>query len=353
MNYLKSFQSGQVEFDFDLFDDGRRFRFANDPDFGGSVFRVTPRYESQRGWAEDIYNIIRRGQHTHLHIHSGWAGALLLPLAARLPVRRVYHSHNVLPTTLGGAFFKRETARAVINALAQDRFACSGDAGRQMFFRSFKVLPNVINYSDFGFDSAVRARVREQLGLGDGELVVGHVGHFHAQKNHHFLIKVFAQLHKQVQTARLMLVGHADEAAQTTLQTWLHEHGVDHSAVILGQRTDVAELYQAFDIFLFPSLFEGFGMALLEAQVSGLPCIYSSHIPRDAVIAEYALPKPLTDGSAAWADAVLALSPLTLDEQERRYRASTVRHTFDAPDRARELEEFYLSTVPARSGSSG
>ncbi len=212
-----------------------------------------------------------------------------LRLAAEygIPVR-IAHSHNPqnmdpsLPGKGRGVLHRiqrRALARSA-NVLWADseesaRWACPA------MDLPFTVIPHAIDAADYCFNAGTRREVREHYGLTDC-LVVGHVGRLHYQKNQTFLLEAFARLHQREPRARLMLVG--DGPNLLPLETRAVELGVEQEVLFLGHRDDVSRLLQAVDLYVMPSRFEGLGMAAVEAQAAGLPCLLSDAFPKAANI---------------------------------------------------------------------
>ena len=118
----------------------------------------------------------------------------------------------------------------------------------------------------------------------ENKYVVGHVGRFNEQKNHRFLIDVFSKMISIREDAVLLLVG--EGALKSDIQRSVKEKGISDKVIFTGQRSDANNLMQAMDIFAFPSLFEGLGMVLVEAQVAGLKVIASDSLPKEAQISK-------------------------------------------------------------------
>lgn len=214
-----------------------------------------------------------------------------LQLAAQheIPVR-IAHSHNPqnVDTSLAGkgrGVLHRAQRRSLAR-YANVLWACSEESARwacPAMDMPFTIIPHAIDAQAFRFDAKVRAEVRDQYDLTDC-LVVGHVGRLHYQKNHTFLLEAFARLHQREPRARLMLVG--DGPDLLTLEAKAVDLGVESAVLFLGHRDDVSRLLQAVDLCAMPSHFEGLGMAAVEAQAAGLPCILSSAFPQAAKITE-------------------------------------------------------------------
>ena len=232
------------------------------------------------------------------------AGAAVTMLVPFLMGRRVVaHSHN------DDTEKKRlhRLCRPLLRLAARERFACSEAAARYMFGsgggKKARIIPNMIDARAFAFDPAVRERKRTELGLGD-RLTVCHVGRLAPQKNPMGLLAIFAAVHARRPDAVLLSVGDGELAA--AFDKAVRERGLEGAVVRLGARNDVAELLQAADVFLFPSLYEGLGIAVLEAQAGGLACVVSDAVPAEVDATGLVTRLPLSLPPEAWAESVLA-----------------------------------------------
>ena len=196
-----------------------------------------------------------------------------------------------------------------------------------------EVIPNAIDAQMFRFSEQVRREVREQYGLEDC-LVVGHVGRLQYQKNQTFLLDAFRHLHEREEKARLVLVG--DGPDLTELEAKAVTLGIEREVLFLGNRDDVNRLLQAFDLFVMPSHFEGFGMAALEAQAAGLPCLLSASVPKETKLTRNVGFIPAED-PAIWAEHMLNM----LERHEiRRDEAQTIADAgYDIGTAAQRLED--------------
>ena len=243
-----------------------------------------------------------------------------LKLAAEygIPVR-IAHSHNPQNTDPSLAGKARGTLhraqRRTLARYANVLWACTEESARwacPAMDLPFTIIPHAIDADAYRFDARVRAEVRAHYGLTDC-LVVGHVGRLAYQKNHTFLLDAFARLHQREPRARLVLVGEGPNLL--ALEAKAVELGVENEVLFLGQRDDVPRLLQAFDLVAMPSHFEGLGMAAVEAQAAGLPCILSDAFPKTAAITREVSFLPPEDPDL-WAERMLDVLE-ALDEQAR------------------------------------
>lgn len=218
---------------------------------------------------------IHAREYKAIHVH---ANALLyvrpLSLAKKYGIPcRIIHSHST--TSRFKVLHRMNCIR--IDRWVTHRFACSKDAGLWMFpNRKFSVVPNGIDIQQFAFDDEKRREVRNLYHISN-QVVLGHVGRFSPQKNHTFIIDIFEEYHKQNDNSVLMLIGEGEK--QPEIEVLVSKKGLDKNVIFTGAVTDVWRYLSAMDVFLFPSLWEGLSIALLEAQANNLPCLVSDTVP--------------------------------------------------------------------------
>lgn len=224
--------------------------------------------------------------------------------------------------------------------------ACSKEAGRAVFGPKWadspkaRLVPNAINARRFQYNESLREKMRAELSLGDS-FVIGHVGRFHYAKNHEFLLEVFGRLHQNLEqkgkSCKLLLLGEGEGMAAARAQA--AALGVEKDVLFLGNHKDVEAYYQAFDLFLFPSRFEGLPGTVVEAQAAGLRCIISDRITTEVGISDLVSFHSLEDGAEQWAREVERSLVY-----ERQDGCEAVRKAgFGVQEQARRLERFYLT----------
>lgn len=199
--------------------------------------------------------------------------------------------------------------KPLTTSIATDRWACSSVAAAHMFGKhaSYVFVPSSIDIREFEFSVKTRRMVRERLGIASDTVCVGHVGNFYRQKNHVRLIRMFARFHQMNRKSVLLLVGSGDKQHTQELHRLCRELGISDSVIFYGQSDRTADMYNAMDVFLFPSLYEGLGMVLIEAQANGLPCVVSSTIPleADSHTGEPFIRCDLKESDSRWANAIM------------------------------------------------
>ena len=345
MNYLRHFDGSDIVFDFELSGPDNRFRYHDDPKFSGSIHHTASRRLGDVAWLRDVRRLVLQGDYTHVHIHSSWASAEVLVALSGIDVCKIVHGHSNLPDPGFPRTALWSIGRQLISRLSDSRLACTERVGQQMFCQPFTVIPNVIEYQRYRFSEKGRDRVRKELGISATTRVIGHVGHIEESKNHDFVLRTFSEYQRLAPDSVLILVGSPGNAFQD-FQRILEDLRLLDSSIFLGDRSDVPELLSAFDIFLFPSRHEGFGMSLLEAQVSGLDCFASAGIPHEVMISNQVRSLDLVSGPKSWAAKIFQASDEQVaDRSIREQRFSRLPQTFDAPSRAQELARLYRETA--------
>lgn len=303
MNYYRHIDRSHVQFDFLVDADSSLVPREEIEKLGGRVFEITP-YQHVAAYQRDLAKLFREQDWKIVHSHVNALSVFPLRAAKRagVPVR-IAHSHS----TSGQGEYVKNAAKATLkrfsNVYPTHRFACSKYAGEWLFGKNaeFEVLHNAIDLSIFSFSERARAQARADLGLVGDQLAIGHVGRFMPQKNHRFLIDVFVEVARRCKDAVLLLVGSGE--AEAHVESWAAECGVADRVRFLGQRNDVDKLYQAFDAFVLPSLYEGLCLVGVEAQRAGLPCFLSDAITREVDVTGTVRFLPI-DNPTVWADAL-------------------------------------------------
>lgn len=335
MNYYRHIDRSQVQFDFLVH---REFEADYDAEIlslGGKIYRL-PKLNP---FSINYLNELDRFFATHkdyqiVHSHLDCMAGLPLKYAKKygIPVR-IAHAHNSNQTKDNKYLLKLMFKRNIC-CYATDLFACSQAAGQWMFHTDrFHVMNNAIDASAYAFCQNIRREMRSAFGFKENTLVVGHVGRFMEQKNHKYLLRIFSTL---PENARLLLVG--DGELRNYCEELADELGIRSRITFAGIRGDVNRLLQAMDVFVFPSLYEGLPVSIIEAQAAGLPCIISDKVPIECKKTELVQQIPLNAGAKVWADAVFAASSF-----QRRNTSEEIRKAgFDIVYNAQWLQSFYL-----------
>lgn len=343
MNLYRNIDKEKVQFDFLTC---RRGTFdAEITKMGGRVYQIPYITEvGPRAYAKEIekfftlnpaYKVI----HSHLDKMSG----LVLRTAkkANIPIR-IAHSHNT--ESEGGALAKifKWYAGNYVNRSATHLYACSYAAAKWLFGTNAKqafILKNGVETKQFRFNDSIRERIRDSLNIHKDTFVIGHVGRFSEQKNHLFLLEVFASIHKRRPNTVLLLAG--DGELREKIVDRIRSLQVQSHVRILGVRDDVPALLQAFDLFMFPSFHEGLPVTLIEAQAAGLPCVISDQITAEVDMGiERVKYLPITNQSI-WVNHLLEIKQIP--QSREVYENALAKKGYDIKQIAKQVEASYLS----------
>ncbi len=249
--------------------------------------------------------INRHKEYKTVYAYNQWSGEYLkMAKRAGVPNRIACSRTSIQTKSLKNLI--KNIVKKNTNKYATSRFAVSKKAALWLFGKKkvdknmVNIWPNAIDAKKFAFSPDIRTAVRGELGIGT-EFVVMHVGNIRPEKNHSFLLKVFREIKRKRPDSKLILVG---RGGIKSLQYEIEQLDLSGSLLYLGVRNDINELLQAADVFVFPSFYEGFPGAVLEAQASGLNCLISDSITDEVMITETIKSMPISDNPVVWAKAI-------------------------------------------------
>lgn len=343
MNLLRILDRDRFQFDF-VEQTQRRCDYDDEIEsLGSRIFRcptISPtNLSTYRAWWRNFFQ--EHPEYPIVHGHSRGSGTVYLQEANHARRVTIMHCHNnSYGKGLSGML--RYLWQIPLHWVADYNFACSYDSGTSQFGKrgNFEVIKNGIISERFSWNLESRTRLRDELKLNDS-FVIGNVARFEAQKNHHFLIEIFRDIKMKCPNSKLLLVGRGTK--EVAIRAQATEYGILEDVVFAGTREDVNDLYQAMDVFVLPSLFEGFGMVNIEAQTSGLPCFVSDTVAPEAAVTDLIHYLSLNMSPKHWADEVLNGR---IDEKDRRdHRSEIVRAGFDIQTTAERLYAFYTDVM--------
>lgn len=295
------------KFQFDFATMSEKLDFADDLERQGcKVFYISCYAEQdEQRFCEEFRAILSEGNYDAVHLHTKqWKSFHVEEIAREVGIKRVIvHSHSTGIDTLDGE--KREEETKLHNRMlgqlnediATDYWACSRKAAdflyaNQIPQEQIKIMNNAIDLSKFRFQPKVRQEYRKMLGVEDN-FVIGNVGRFVYPKNQEFLLHVFRQLCELRDDCILLLVGCGEREEE--YRKYVKKYGLAKRVIFTGYRTDIPQLLQVMDCFCLPSRFEGLGIAVIEAQASGVSCICSNKVPEEAFISPFVQALPLNE----------------------------------------------------------
>lgn len=338
MNYYRHIDRSKVQFDFLVH---REFEADYDEEIkslGGRIYHVSRLVP----WSGRYKAELRRFFRTHpeykiVHVHQDCLSSVALQCAKEcgIPVR-IAHSHNSNQDKNIKYLFKRYYMRKIPET-ATELFACGKAAGDWMFGgKTYRLLPNAIAAEKYIYEEEKAKKIKKELDL-EKNLVIGHIGRFNPQKNHKFLIDIFEKCFEKNQKVRLMLIG--DGEGRKEIENKVKERGLQDNVIFMGVRRDVPELLQAMDVFVFPSLYEGLPVTMIEEQAAGVPAVISDRVSEECIITKDLVKvEGLEETPEQWAGEILKQVKIS-----KRDRSEEIKKAkYDVETNAKWLEEYYL-----------
>ena len=307
---------------------------------GGKILRIgTPKRTGVKKFYKDLRNIIKKYDIDVVHAHTYFNSAIPLLVAKKEKVKiRIVHAHSTMSEYKSNILKKiyNFISKIIINNNANQFIACSEEAGNSLFFKdkNIKIIENGIDLKKFIFDEEKRKEIRENLKLSNSDLVIGHVGRFEELKNHKFLIEIFKAILNKNIDSKLLLVGNGSQ--YNFIKNMCEEMQITNRVIFLGNIPNVNEIMNVFDAFVFPSLFEGLGIVLIEAQANGIQCFASTEVPKEADISNKIKYIELSKTPDFWANEIL-------NTNLRRYQIDFQNCRYDINNTVKEIVKIYTN----------
>ena len=346
MNYYENVDRSKVQFDFIVHDDNKIDITQKVEAMGGKVYKVTPYYKNPIAFTYEIYKVIKKFHYriVHSNMNTLSAFSLFAAWAAGVPIR-ILHNHS----TSSPGETKRNIMKFILRPLARlfanHYLACSRFAGDWMYGQKMMdsgkvtVINNDIDLKKYAFNLQKRKVLRKKLGVAD-EFVVGHVGRFMYQKNHDFLIDIFAEAHRKIPQMVLLLIG--DGPLREGIEEKVRGLNLIENVRFLGVRDDVQDLYNAMDLFILPSHYEGLGMVGVEAQANGLNVLPSTAVPEEMKFTNLVQFEDLKNDTSKWSDRIIQIYYNYHMTRNNRGAPIFNQSKFDISVQAKKLVNYYI-----------
>ena len=338
MNYYRNIDRSKVQFDF-LTHRSEKWDYDDEIEsLGGKIYhlpRLNPFSKSYLNALDKFFK--EHKEYKVVHCHQDCLSGVVLKVAKANGVKfTIAHAHSASQDK-NLKYLIKVLAKKNIKKYSDQLFACGDEAGKWMFETDdFKVINNAIDTDLYTYNQEKSFEIRQKLGI-EGKFVVGHVGRFSYPKNHKFIVNVFDEVCKIEPDSVLMLVGDGDLRGE--IEDKVKALGLTDKVKFMGVRSDVNELMQAMDVFLFPSLYEGLPVTIVEAQASGLKCIISDKVPTECALTDNVQVVKLEDSPKIWANQVLEYK----NYERRNTKQDIEKANFDIKANAKWLQEFYLN----------
>lgn len=334
MNYYRNMDRKKVQFDFLIFNVDKCFYEDEIRMLGGRVYKIASRRKNLVKNRMELEIFFKKNKYDIVEIHQGVTYLLPLKLAAKYNIRNIIvHNHGVDEKYKKGLYniFRKKIVVPYIARTATEFFACSKLVLSDLFDgdiikgKKYVVVNNAIDVEKYMYDARTRIKMRRQLGLGDEKNIVGHVGRFHYQKNHRFIMALAAKMPEYM----FVLVGDGELLEKYKMEK-------SENVIFLGQRSDINEIMQVFDVFILPSHWEGLPLVAVEAQAAGLPVLLSQNVSREAKITNDVVFLPFN--FSKWKNTIMKYS-----RYARKNNCEVVKDAgYDCAFEAKNLEKRYL-----------
>lgn len=339
MTYFRNIDRKKVVFDFLSHYEGKQDFEEEITALGGNLYKLPRLNPFSMSYYKRLEKFFKEHpEYRVVHSHLDCMAGIPLIVAKKCGVKvRIAHSHSS-NQNYNFKYPIKLMCKKIIPKIATALFACSKQAGNWMFnTSSYKVLCNAINSLSFRYSPDMEKEVKDILKL-QKRFVVGHVGQFRKEKNHFFLLDIFAEVLKKDSSSVLVMVGEGDQMEPA--KTYAEELGITSNVMFLGARNDVNKLLQGFDIFVLPSKFEGLPVSVIEAQAAGLPCVVTDCVPQECCdVTGNAVRLSIKEKPAVWAEKILSYKGFNKQDAYEQIKNAG----FDIKENARWLEEYYIN----------
>lgn len=343
MNYYNSIDKKKIQFDFIVDNDSMSKDYSEIESMGGKVYEIPP-VNDLFHYIPALYKLLKANNYkiAHAYINTLNVFPMFVSYIAKIPIRI---SENLSTAHYG----ERKTVLKILLKLFAKLFAnhyaaCSKLAAKWMYGEralqtgKVKILNNAIDLQKFNYNPQLRSETRKKYGL-EGMFVIGHIGRYHYQKNHEFLIDIFNELHKIDDSAILILIGYGE--LKDGIFEKVKQLGLSNYVINLGGREDIVQFYNAMDCFVLPSFYEGLPVVGIESQATGVPCVMSTEVTPEAKITDIAEFISLDELAKVWAEKILKWKTY----QRKRMDDPITASGYNIKNEANLLKEYYLDTL--------
>ena len=339
MNYYRAMDKTDLQIDFastnEIGEEMRNELIANDSKY----FCLGDRKKHLFTYQKNLIKVLKKENYDVVHINGNSTTMLFDLLPAKLcgVKKRIVHVHN----TRSDYPILNKFLKPFFKASYTDAIATSKDAGDWLYGENYAVLNNAIDTKKYAFNQEIREKIRKKLGLRD-EFVIGNIGKLNPQKNQTYLLDIFASYKQRNKNSKLVIGGGGN--LESELKEKAKDLDIENDVIFLGMVNNVEEVIQAFDCFVFTSIFEGLGMALIEAQASGLKCISSDVVPIETKVTDNISYLSLECLPDEWAKNIEKITKEKIDRNELSRRAckSIASHGYMIEREADKLLQIYV-----------
>lgn len=333
MNLYRKIDRTKIQFDFVVHSKEIQFYEEEIKKLGGRIYKIDSMSKNIFSHMKSLYSIIRENNYLAIHRHTNssiiWIDLLVAKFAKVQKI--IVHSHS----SSSEHRLINKIFQGMMNIFIDIRLACSQEAGEWLYGKKkFEIIPNGIDFQKYKFDLEKREVLRNKMNL-KGKFVIGHVGRFSYEKNQTFLIDVFKQIRNKNSNVQLILIGDGKE--KSTVQKKAQEYGINENISFLGNINNVSDIINVFDVFAFPSIYEGLPLTLLEVQANGLNTVVSSKISDEVILTDL-IQRISLDNLDDWINTIMTKSR---GENLERYNNIMLKSKFNINNVVERMKEIY------------
>lgn len=345
MNIYRKIDKSKIQFDFLVFNKVKGYFDDEIKLLGGKVYCLESLGTlGPYKFKKNLMKFFKEEKINCIHSHMDWQGGFIAEAATKAGVKRIIVHSHAMSSLYSDSMIKKimiNKGKRLIKKYATDRLACSIDAGKDLFIEDkFEMLNNAIDVQKFlNFDQNRVNEFRKQFGINKEDFVIGHVGSFSENKNQEFLVEILDEVRKKCPNSKLLFIGRKNKY-QDKVKKIVKQKEMDEFVVFAGVQTDISDLLQLMDVFVFPSITEGFGISIIEAQAAGIPCVISDTIPKSVDMGLKIVKRESLDNIEDWVIDILKDNKTILDKKIIRQKIR--ENEFDLELLVTKIENFYL-----------
>lgn len=337
LNYYRAMDKSDMQVDFVIPNEIRDDLKLELEFFGSHIYKISGRNSKPWSYVNRLAKLIRENNYDIVHAHGNSCTLTLEMYAAKTGgVKvRIPHSHN---STCKHKIVHKLLRRPFDSCYTQ-AFACGEKAGDWLYgTEAFEIINNGIEISNYKYNVGIRQKYREKYKLNE-KMVIGHVGNFNYQKNHEYLIEIFAELFKSDRNYRLMLIG--DGELKPNIEKQVKDLGLSGAVIFIGKTLDVHQFLQAMDMMVMPSRFEGLPLTLVEAQSACLSCFVSDIVSKEAAITDLVKFISLEKSPKEWANIINESNIINRDERKEEICNEIINAGYSINENAKKMKLLY------------
>lgn len=341
MNYYKYINHNDFEFHFYCYEDSKNIPY-NEIEKNNDKVLLLPNIKNVFKYKRKLTKLLIKYNYDISHVHCNTLSFLALKCSKKAGIKvRICSNHS----TSNRKEFMRNIIKNLLKRYnlkyATEYFACSKYAGDWLYNKNnYFIMKNALLIDEYKYNINIRNEYRKKLNIKKDALVIGNISRFVNGKNHKLVIKIFKEIHKKNSNSILCLIGIGP--LENKIKKMVKKYNLEDYVLFLGYKEDVNNYYQAFDIFLFPSLYEGLGLVLIEAQISGNLCFASSNVPNEVIITNNIKFISLNKNPTYWSNNILN-SYKKYKRQSHTIEAK--KNGYDITKEVKKLENKYKELV--------